>query len=107
MPPQSVISGSRTAMRLVAGATTEPRIRINRPDDANARCRVLRVRVQPRDFSQATQPHTTLSTSNATSPQQERTEPSGKRPCRHGVRSSPQREPDVRPEFYYALYSGM
>jgi hypothetical protein len=45
-----------------------------------------------------------LSTSNATSPQQERTEPSGNRPCRHGVRSSLRREPDVRPEFYYALY---
>src|SRR5450631_2995597 len=27
-------------------------------------------------------------------PQQERTEPSGHRPCRHGVKSSPRREPD-------------
>jgi hypothetical protein len=33
--------------------------------------------------------------SNATSPQPERTEPSGPRRCRHGVKSSPQREPDV------------
>ncbi len=71
------------------GATTEPRTRINRPADENARCRVLRARVQPRDFSQATQPRTTLSTFNATSSQQERTEPSGNRPCRHGERPSP------------------
>src|SRR5271154_3253542 len=104
MPPQSVISGSRTAMRLIAGPTTEPRIRINRPADENARCRVSRVRVQPRDFSQATQPHTTLSMSNATSPQQERTEPSGNRPCRHGERSSLRREPDVAGDLLRALY---
>ena len=52
---------SQTAASAVNGATTEPRIRINRPDDQNARCRVSRVRVQP-NFSPPTQPPTTLST---------------------------------------------
>src|SRR2546429_246403 len=82
-------------MRLVAGTTTEPRIRINRPDDENVRCRVLRVQVQPKDFSQPTQPHTTLSTSNAISSQEKRTEPSGLRRCRRGAKSSLRRERDV------------
>jgi hypothetical protein len=45
-------------MSVVDGATTEPRIRINRPDDENARCRVSSVRDQPKDFSQFTQPPT-------------------------------------------------
>ena len=48
--PWSMISGFQIATCAVDGATTEPRIRINRPDDENARCRVSRVRVQPRDF---------------------------------------------------------
>src|SRR3979411_3256075 len=64
---QPVILGSQNATSAVNGATTEPRIRINRPDDENARCRVSRVRVQPKNFSQPTQPPTTLSTSNAIS----------------------------------------
>jgi transposase-like protein len=34
----------------------EPRIRTNRPDGANTRCRVSSVRGQPKDFSQLTQP---------------------------------------------------
>src|ERR1700730_1136180 len=33
---------------VVDGATIEPRIRINRPDDENTRCRVSRVQVQPK-----------------------------------------------------------
>src|ERR1700732_296353 len=74
---QPVNLGSQNATSAVNGATTEPRIRINRPDDENARCRVSRVRVQPKNFSQPTQPLTTLSTSNAISPLQKRTEPSG------------------------------
>ena len=41
----------------------------------------FRVRVQPKNFSQPTQPLTTLSTSNAISPPQKRTEPSGPRRC--------------------------
>jgi transposase-like protein len=59
----------------VDGATTEPRIRINRPGDENTRCRVLNVRDQPRDFSQLTQPPATRSTSNVISLLQGRTEP--------------------------------
>src|ERR1700720_3166806 len=61
---QPVILGSQNATSAVNGATTEPRIRINRRDDENARCRVSRVRDQPKNFSQPTQPLTTLSTFN-------------------------------------------
>src|ERR1700680_2105801 len=84
---QPVNLGSQNATSAVNGATTEPRIRINRRDDENARCRVSRVRVQPKNFSQPTQPLTTLSTSNAISPPQKRTEPSGPRRCRRGATS--------------------
>ena len=48
---QPVNLGSQNATSAVNGATTEPRIRINRPDDENARCRVSRVRVQPKTFN--------------------------------------------------------
>ena len=41
--PQPVILGLQAATTAVNGATTEPRIRISRPDDENARCRVSRV----------------------------------------------------------------
>jgi hypothetical protein len=37
---QPVISGSQNAMNVADGATIEPRIRINRPDDENTRCKV-------------------------------------------------------------------
>jgi len=48
---------------------------------------------------------TTLSTSSAISPQQERTEPSGHRPCRRGVKSSLPREPDVPGDLLRAIFS--
>src|ERR1700738_1751981 len=72
---QPVILGPQNPPGAGNGETTEPRIRINRPDDENARCRVSRVRDQPKNFSQPTQPLTTLSTSNAISPLQKRTDP--------------------------------
>src|ERR1700719_2839672 len=75
MLPLPVILESQDDMSVVDGATIEPRIRINRPDDENTRCRVSSVRGQPRDFSQLTQPPTTLSTSNVISLLQGRTEP--------------------------------
>src|ERR1700730_17686776 len=100
---QPVILESQTATSAVNGATTEPRIRINRPDDENARCRVSRVRVQPKNFSQPTQPPTTLSTSSVISPQQERTEPSGPRRCKRGVKSSLRREPDMPSDLLRVL----
>ena len=59
----------------VVGATIERRTRINRPDNENTRCSVSNVRGQPKDFSQLTQPPTTLSTSNAISFLQRHTEP--------------------------------
>src|SRR5450631_3073364 len=92
---QLVILESQSVMNAVDGATIERRIRISRPDDENARCRVSNVRVQPKDFSRRTQPLTTLSTSSAISPQQELTEPSGPRRCRRGANSSLRREPNM------------
>src|SRR5580704_4231276 len=77
MLPLPVILESQDDMSVVDGATIEPRIRINRPDDENTRCRVSSVRGQPKDFSQLTQPPTTLSTSNVISLLQGRTEPFG------------------------------
>jgi hypothetical protein len=74
-----VILESQDDMSVVDGATTEPRIRINRPDDENTRCRVLSARAQPKDFSQLTQPPTTRSTSNVISFLQGRTEPFARR----------------------------
>src|SRR5664279_1308885 len=91
----------------VDGATIERRIRISRPDDENARCKVSRVRVQPKDFSQRTQPLTTLSTSSAISPQQERTEPSGPRRCRRGAKSSLRREPNMPADLLRALFGNV
>src|ERR1700688_2327831 len=51
MLPLPVIFESQDDMSVVNGATTEPRIRINRPDDENTRCRVSSARGQPKDFS--------------------------------------------------------
>jgi hypothetical protein len=48
-----------------------------------------------------------LSTSSAISPQQERTEPSGHRPCRRGVKSSLQRESDVPGDLLRALFGNV
>ena len=76
---QPVILDSQNAMNAVDGATIERRIRINRPDDENTRCKVSRAWGPRRDFSQCMQQPTTPSTSSAISPQQERTEPSGHR----------------------------
>ena len=98
---------SQSVMNAVDGATIERRIRINRPDDENARCKVSRVRVQPKDFSQRTQPLTTLSTSSAISPQQERTEPSGPRRCRRGAKSSLRREPNMPADLLRALFGNV
>src|ERR1019366_3158749 len=94
-------------MNAVDGATIERRIRICRPDDENARCKVSRVRVQPKDFSQRTQPLTTLSTSSAISPQQECTEPSGPRRCRRGAKSSLRREPKMPADLLRALFGNV
>jgi hypothetical protein len=55
--------------RLILGAITERRTRINRPDDGSARCRDSRVRDQPNDFCPSTPPPTTPSTSSVTSSQ--------------------------------------
>src|ERR1700730_10597443 len=104
---QPVILGSQNATSAVNGATTEPRIRINRPDDENARCRVSRVRVQPKNFSQPTQPLTTLSTFNAISPPQKRTEPSGPRQCRPGATSLRRRDPTLPADLLRALFGNV
>src|ERR1700676_3178808 len=54
-----------------------------------------------KDFSQCMQQSIILSTSNVISPLQERTEPSGRRSSRRGVKSSPRREQDQ--EICYVL----
>jgi hypothetical protein len=65
MLPLPVILESQNDTSVVDGTTIEPRIRINRPD--------------PKDFSQLTQPPTTLSTSNVISFLQGHTEPFARR----------------------------
>ena len=103
MALQPVILGSQSAMSAVDGATIERRIRISQPDEGRGRCKGSRAWDPRKDFSQCMQQPTTPSTSNAISPQQERTEPSGHRPCRRGVKSSLRREPTYQ-EICYALY---
>ena len=107
MLPQPMILESQNAMSAADGATTEPRIRINRPDEGRRRCKGSRAPGQRKDFSQPTQPLTTLSTFNAISPQQKRTEPSGPRRCRRGAKSSLQREPDMPAELLRALFGNV
>ena len=84
----------QNAVSAVDGATIERRIRINRRDDGNARCKVSRASVQHKDFSPFTQPPTTRSTFNAISFQQGRTELFEPRPWTHGVRPLLQHEHD-------------
>ena len=88
MLPLPVILESQDDMRVVDGATIEPRIRINRPDDENTRCRVSSARGQPKDFSQLTQPPIIPSTSNAISFQPGHTEPFVRRLWKCGARQS-------------------
>jgi hypothetical protein len=104
---QPGILESQNAMNAVDGATIERRIRINRPDDENTRCKVSRAWDPRKDFSQYMQQPTTLSTSSAISPQQGRTEPSEHRRCRHGTQSSPRREPDMPAELLRALFGNV
>src|ERR1700720_4342092 len=92
MPPQPVILESQNATSVADGATIERRIRISQPDEGRGRCKGSRAWDPRKDFSQPTQPPITPSTSNAISPQQEHTEPSGRRPCRRGVKSLPRRD---------------
>jgi DDE domain len=79
MQPQPVILESQDVINAVDGATTEPRIRINQPDDENARCKGSRALDPPKDFSHCMQQFTIPSTSNVISPQQEPTEPFARR----------------------------
>jgi hypothetical protein len=93
MPPQPVILESQNATSVADSATIERRIRISQPDERRGRCKGSRAWDRRKDFSQCMQQHKIPSTSNAISPQQERTEPSGPQPCRRGAKSSPRREP--------------
>src|SRR5208282_986780 len=104
---QPVILGSQNVMNAVDGATIERRIRISQLDEGSARCKVSRAWDPRKDFSQPTQPPITPSTSSAILPQQERTEPSGHRPCRHGVKSSLRREPDVPGDLLRAIFGNV
>ena len=102
-----VILESQNAMNAADGATTERRIRINRPDDENTKCKVSRAWDPRKDFSQCMQRPRTPSTSSAISPQQERTEPSGHRPCIHGTKSSLRREPNGPGDLLRALFGNV
>ncbi len=101
--PQPVILESQNAMNAVDGATIERKIRINRPDEGRGRCKGSRAWDPRKDFSRCKQQHKIPSTSNVILPQQERTEPSGHRPCRHGAKSSLRREPDVPGDLLRAI----
>ena len=107
MELQPVILGSQNAMNAVDGATIERRIRINRPDEGRGRCKGSRAWDPRKDFSQCMQQHKIPSTSNVILPQQERTEPSGHRPCRHGATSSLRREPDVPRDLLRAIFGNV
>ena len=96
---------SPNAMSAVDGATIGRRIRISRPDEGRGRCKGSRAWDPRKDFSQCMRQPIILSTSSAISPQQERTEPSGHRPCRRGVKSSLPREPDVPGDLLRAIFS--
>ena len=94
-------------MNAVDGATIERRIRINQPDEGRGRCKGSRAWDPRKDFSQCMQQPRTPSTSSAISPQQERTEPSGHRPCIHGTKSSLRREPNGPGDLLRALFGNV
>ena len=104
---QPVILGSQNAMNAADGATIERRIRISRPDEGRGRCKGSRAWDPRKDFSQYMQQPIILSTFSAISPQQERTEPSGHRPCRRGMKSSLRREPDVPGDLLRAIFGNV
>jgi hypothetical protein len=107
MELQPVTLELQNAMNVVDGATIVQRIRINLPDEGNARCKSSRALDPRKDFSQCIPLPTTHSTSNVISPRQERTEPSGPRLCRSGVKLSLRREPDVPSDLLRALSGNM
>jgi len=104
---QPVHLESQDATNAVDGATIERRIRISQLDEGSARCKVSKAWDPRKDSSQCMQQHKIPSTSSAISPQQERTEPSGHRPCRHGVKSSLRREPDVPGDLLRAIFGNV
>jgi len=104
---QPVILGSQNVMNAVDGTTIERKIRISQLDEGSARCKVSRAWDPRNDSSQCMQQHKIPSTSSAISPQQERTEPSGHRPCRRGVKSSLRREPDVPGDLLRAIFGNV
>src|ERR1019366_1991533 len=104
---QPVSLESQNAMSAVDGATIERRIRISRPDEGRGRCKGSRAGDPRKDFSQCMPQPIILSTSSAISPQQERTEPSGHRPCRRDVKSSLRREPDVPGDLLRAIFGNV
>src|ERR1700736_4414992 len=107
MPPQSVILESQNATSVAERATIERRIRISQPDEGRGRCKGSRAWDPRKDFSQCMQRPRTPSTSSAISPQQERTEPSGHRPCIHGTKSSLRREPNGPEDLLRALFGNV
>ena len=91
-----VILGSRISIALADGETTGRRIRINQPDDENARCKVSGALDQRKDFSPLMPPPIIPSTFNAISFQQGRTELFEPRPWTRGIQPPLQHERDRR-----------
>ena len=86
--------GSSIGIVRADAKTIGQRIRINRPDDENARCKGSKASVQHKEFSHFMQPPTTRSTFNAISFQQGRTELFERSPWTRGVRPLLQHEYD-------------
>jgi hypothetical protein len=72
-----------------------------------AAAKVSRAQDPRKDFSQCMQQQKIPSTSSAILPQQERTEPSGHRPCRRSVKSSLRREADVAGDLLRAQFGNV
>ena len=64
MLPQPMSLDSQNAMSAADGATTEPKIRISRPDEGRGRCKVSRAPGPRKDFSPFMQQFTVHNTFN-------------------------------------------
>src|SRR5947209_234558 len=107
MPLQPVILESQNAMSAVDGAQSSGEFASADPTKGEEDARVQERGIPRKDFSQCMQQHKIFSTSSAISPQQERIEPSGHGPCRRGVKSSLQREPDAPRDLLRAIFGNV
>ena len=83
-----MILALQAAMTAADGATTEPRIRISRRGDENARCKGSRAWDRRKDFSRCMRQSRIPSAFNVISPRPKRTEPFAKPQRTRGARPS-------------------